>query len=55
MSSLKAGVKSGNAEHKATGDNEEMVQALVQLASFCDEQLRLKEDDGTLPLIIITA
>ena len=46
MGALKSGVKSGNAEHKATGDNEGMVKALVELASFCDEQLRLKEDEG---------
>jgi hypothetical protein len=46
MGALKSGVKSGNAEHKATGDDEGMVKALVELASFCDEQLRLKEDDG---------
>ena len=47
MSSLKAGVKSGNAEQKATRDSEGMVKALVELASFCDEQLRLKEDEGS--------
>ena len=46
MGALKSGVKSGNAEHKATGDGEGMVKALVELASFCDEQLRLKEDEG---------
>ena len=46
MGALKSGVKSGNAEHKATGDNKGMVKALVELASFCDEQLRLKEDEG---------
>ena len=46
MGALKSGVKSGNAEHKATGDDEGMVKALVELASFCDEQLRLKEDEG---------
>ena len=48
MGSLKAGVKSGNAEYKTTGEKEEMVSALVELASFCDEQLRLKEDEGKL-------
>ena len=46
MGALKFGVKSGNAEHKATGDDDGMVKALVELASFCDEQLRLKEDEG---------
>ena len=46
MGALKSAVKSGNAEFKASGDDGGMVKALVELASFCDEQLRLKEDDG---------
>lgn len=46
MGALKSGVKSGSAEHKASGDDEGIVKALVELASFCDEQLRLKEDEG---------
>ena len=46
MGSLKLGVKSGNAEYKARGNSEGMVQALVELTNFCDEQLRLKEDEG---------
>ena len=53
MGALKSGVKSGNAEHKATGDNEGMVKALVELASFCDEQLRLKEDEGITYIIVL--
>ena len=52
MGALKSGVKSGSAEHKATGDGEGMVKALVELASFCDEQLRLKEDDGDVTLLV---
>lgn len=46
MGSLKSGVKSSNAEYKASGNEEGMVKALVELATFCDEQLRLKEDEG---------
>ena len=45
MASLKSGIKSGTAEHKASGDSEGMVQALVELAAFCDRELRLKEDE----------
>ena len=52
MGALKSGVQSGNAEHKATGDGEGMVKALVELASFCDEQLRLKEDEGNAVLFV---
>ena len=33
-------------EHKGNGDCEGVVAALVEMASFCDRQLRLKEDDG---------
>lgn len=46
LTSLKAGVKSGTMEHKGNGDCEGMVAALVEMASFCDRQLRLKEDEG---------
>ena len=33
-------------EHKGNGDCEGVVAALVEMASFCDRQLRLKEDNG---------
>ena len=46
LTSLKQGVKSGTAEHKATGDSVGMVQALVGVANFCDRALRAKEDEG---------
>ena len=39
-------MKSGSQEHNSSGDSSGMVQALVELASFCDRQLRLKEDNG---------
>ena len=46
MASLKVSLKSGTADHKATGNSEGMVQALVALATFCDRELRLKEEEG---------
>lgn len=47
LASLKHGMKSGTAEHKATGESGGMVQALVDVANFCDRALRAKEDEGT--------
>jgi len=46
LTSLKQGVKSGTAEHKATGDSAGMVGALVGVANFCDRALRANEDEG---------
>ena len=46
MSSLKAAVKSGTAEHKSGGEKTGMVEALLEMAVFCDRELRLKEDEG---------
>ena len=46
LTSLKQGVKSGTAEHKATGDSAGMVRALVGVANFCDRALRANEDEG---------
>ncbi len=46
MSSLKGAVKSGTAEHKKSGEKEGMIEALLEMAAFCDRELRLKEDDG---------
>ena len=46
LASLKHGMKSGTAEHKATGESGGMVQALVDVANFCDRALRAKEDEG---------
>ena len=40
-------MKSGTAEHRATGESGGMVQALVDVANFCDRALRAKEDEGT--------
>lgn len=40
LASLKSGVSSGSGEG---GDG--MVTALLAMASFCDRQLRLSEDD----------
>ncbi|XP_064405997.1 DNA-dependent protein kinase catalytic subunit-like isoform X2 [Halichondria panicea] len=45
LASLKNGVRSGTADHKASGEGEGMVSALLEMAAFCDRQLRLKEDD----------
>ena len=47
LASLKHGMKSGTAEHRATGESGGMVQALVDVANFCDRALRAKEDEGT--------
>ena len=46
LASLKHGMKSGTAEHRATGESVGMVQALVDVANFCDRALRAKEDEG---------
>lgn len=46
MACLKSAVKSGTAEHKKTGTKGGMVEALLEMASFCDRELRLKEDEG---------
>ena len=46
MSCLKAAVKSGTAEHKRSAEKGGMVEALLEMASFCDRELRLKEDEG---------
>lgn len=46
LASLKHGMKSGTAEHRATGESGGMVQALVDVANFCDRALRAKEDEG---------
>ena len=39
-------MKAGTLEHKTSGDSEGMIAALLDMAAFCDRQLRLKEDDG---------
>jgi len=46
MSSLKGAVKAGTAEHKSGGEKTGMVEALLEMAAFCDRELRLKEDEG---------
>ncbi len=46
MAALKSGVKSGTAKHKDSGCPEGMLQALVAMANFCDQELRMKEDEG---------
>ncbi len=52
LASLKNGVRSGTAEHKASGEGEGMVSALLEMAAFCDRQLRLNEDDeGRLSML----
>lgn len=43
---MKGAVKSGTAEHRGGGDKDGMLEALLEMAAFCDRQLRLKEDDG---------
>lgn len=50
MASLKAGVKAGTSEFEASGKQsaEGMVRALNELASFCDRELRLTEDEGQI-------
>lgn len=53
LASLKHGMKSGTAEHRATGESGGMVQALVDVANFCDRALRAKEDEGTPHLEIL--
>ena len=40
------GVTSGNKQHSTTGNSEGMMKALEELATFCDGQLRLKEEEG---------
>ncbi len=47
LASLKSGVTSGSAEGK-TGGNDGMVTAMLEMASFCDRQLRLSEEEGVL-------
>ena len=51
LASLKNGVRSGTAEHKASGEGEGMVSALLEMAAFCDRQLRLNEDEGRLSML----
>ncbi len=46
LNSLKLGLKCGTAEHRATGESGGMVQALDDMASFCDRALRAVEDEG---------
>ena len=46
LASLKMGVTSGNKQHSTTGNSEGMMKALEELATFCDGQLRLKEEEG---------
>ena len=44
LSSLKAATKSGTAEMKETGQADGMVEALMDMALFCDHALRADED-----------
>ena len=48
MATLKDGVKSGTSEFDESGkqNSQGMVSALNELASFCDRELRLKEEEG---------
>ena len=39
-------MSSGGKEQGATGNREGMLQALGEMAAFCDGQLRMKEEDG---------
>ena len=46
MASLKGAVKCGTEEHKRSGEKGGMVAAMLEMATFCDRELRIKEDEG---------
>lgn len=47
---MKAGTKSGTAEMKQSDNADGMVEALMEMSSFCDRALRAQEDGDTSPL-----
>ncbi len=48
LACFKSGLKSGTAEHHASGSADGMVQALVDMAAFCDTAIRTTEDGKCL-------
>lgn len=50
LAALKSATKSGTAEMKETNKTEGMVEALMDMALFCDCALRASEDEEESPL-----